>query len=178
AIRASVDSAKSPSRVVVKSSPAPRLIEHVSNGMGSRRMMVFSAEMSSQLSPLYADADMSMGKPSPAAEFARVIDKAGPQAAARPQWSIDTPQRLSEYAAIAKAHGVPLQASFELDVGSHRGGFPDATALAPALAFARDNSVRIAGSMGYDPHVPKMPLPERAYAASQAAYRAAIDAVR
>lgn len=178
AIRASVDGAKLPLRVVAKSLPAPRLIEHVLNGMDSRRMMVFSAEMLLQLLPLYADADVLMGKPLPAAEFARVIGKAGPQAAARPQWLIDTPQRLSEYAAIAKAHGVPLQASFELDVGLHRGGFPDATALAPALAFARDNSVRIAGLMGYDPHVPKMPLPDRAYAASQAAYRAAIDAVR
>jgi hypothetical protein len=37
----------------------------VLNGMGSRRMMVFSAEMLLQLLPLYADADMLMGKPCP-----------------------------------------------------------------------------------------------------------------
>lgn len=171
-VRRSTDGAKLPLRVVAKSLPSPRLLEAVMSGMGTNRMMVFSADMLLQLLPLHPDADTLMGKPLPVSEFVRVADTAGAQAAARVQWLIDSPQRLDAYAVAAKARSLPLRASFEIDVGLHRGGFADPRALADALRTARTAGVTVAGLMGYDPHVPKMPSPDGAWADSQAAYAA------
>lgn len=178
AVRSTVDAAGLPLRVVAKSLPAPGLLAAVLAGMGSARLMVFSAEMLAQLLPLHPAGDYLMGKPLPVSEFARLADKAGPDAAARVQWLIDTPLRLAQYAEAAKAKGIALRASFEIDVGLHRGGFADAPALAAAVSAARAAGVKIGGLMGYDPHVPKMPRPESAYAAAQKAYSAAIAVVR
>lgn len=178
AIRASVDAARLPLRIVAKSLPAPLLLAAIMGGLGSQRLMVFSAEMLLQLMPLHPQADYLMGKPLPASEFARFADKAGPEAAGRVQWLIDTPERLAQYAEVARARGIALRASFEIDVGLHRGGFADAPALAGAVAAARKADVQVAGLMGYDPHVPKMPSPESAHADAQQAYRAAIDVLK
>ncbi|MEW6577133.1 MAG: alanine racemase, partial [Pseudomonadota bacterium] len=120
AIRQSVDKAGLPLRVVAKSLPSPKLLDAVLAGMGSDRLMVFSAEMLLQLLPARPQADYLMGKPLPASEYARVIDTAGGDAVGNVQWLIDTPLRLSEYVAVAKARGVPLNASLEIDVGLHR----------------------------------------------------------
>ena len=49
AIRKSVDGAKLPLRVVAKSLPSPHLLGAVMTGMGSQRLMVFSADMLLQL---------------------------------------------------------------------------------------------------------------------------------
>lgn len=177
AIRASVDAARLPLRVVAKSLPSPRLLEAIMTGMGTQRLMVFSAEMLLQLLPLHPLADWLIGKPLPAAEFARVIDKAGAEAAAGVQWLIDTPERLAQYGAVAKARGSAWRASLEIDVGLHRGGFADPATLAAAVKALPEAGAQLAGLMGYDPHVPKMPSPDKAYAAAQQAYRAAIAAL-
>lgn len=178
AVRASVDAARLPLRVVAKSLPSPGLLQTVLAGMGSQRLMVFSAEMLLQLLPLYPDGDYLMGKPLPVSEFARVADKAAVQAAARVQWLIDTPARLGQYTEAAKARGVVLRANLEIDVGLHRGGMADPATLAAAIRQAAAAGVTVSGLMGYDPHVPKMPNPDSAYAAAQQAYRKAIDVLR
>lgn len=178
AIRQSVDKASLPLRVVAKSLPSPKLLDAVLAGMESDRLMVFSAEMLLQLLPQRPDADYLMGKPLPASEYARVIDTAGSAAVANVQWLIDTPLRLSEYLAVAKALGIPLNASFEIDVGLHRGGFADPAELAAAVKSAVAAGAKISGLMGYDPHVPKMPSPEKAYAATQVAYKNAIEILK
>lgn len=174
AVRRTTDAAKLPLRVVAKSLPAPRLLETILTGMGTARLMVFSAEMLLQLLPLRPDADYLIGKPLPAAEFARVIDKAGAAAATRIQWLIDTPERLAQYSEAARTRNLVWRASFEVDVGLHRGGFADPAALAAAVRVAPEAGAQLAGMMGYDPHVPKMPRPDKAWAASQDAYRAAL----
>lgn len=177
AIRSRVEAGRLPLRVVAKSLPAPGLLGAVMDGMASNRLMVFSAEMLLQLLPLYPRADYLMGKPLPAAEFARVIDRAGAEAAASIQWLIDTPERLAAYGAIARARGLAWRANLEIDIGLHRGGFADpgvATAVAKAAA---SQGATIAGLMGYDPHVPKMPDPDGAFASAQQAYRAMIGAL-
>lgn len=176
AIRGSVDKARLPLRVVAKSLPSPKLLDAVLAGMGTQRLMVFSAEMLLQLLPQRAGADYLMGKPLPASEFARVIDKAGIEAAGRIQWLIDKPERLAQYGEVAQAKGTQLHISFEIDVGLHRGGFTDLGSLAECAKQAQAIGT-VAGLMGYDPHVPKMPSPDKAYAASQAAYRRAMSAL-
>jgi len=178
AVRSSVDGAKLPLRVVAKSLPSPRLLDAILQGMGTERLMVFSAEMLLQLLPLHPAGDYLLGKPLPVSEFFRVAGKAGAEATGKAQWLIDTPERLAQYAGAAKAHGVPLRVSFEIDVGLHRGGFADPAVLAAAVQQAQAAGITIAGLMGYDPHVPRMPSPDRAYAAAQQAYRAAIEVLR
>ena len=169
---------KLPLRIVVKSLPAQGLIDHVARGMATERFMVFNGSML-QTMAARPGADLLLGKPLPAAEFAEILARIGPEPMGRIQWLIDTPQRLKAYAEIAKTAGVPLRTSFEIDVGLHRGGFPDVQALAQALAQARElPGVSVEGLMGYDPHVPAMSDPDAAYAQSQDRYRAAIAALR
>ncbi|WP_217896637.1 alanine racemase [Novosphingobium sp. B 225] len=177
AIRGSVDKAGLPLRVVAKSLPSPRLLDAVLGGMGTQRLMVFSADMLLQLLPQRTQADYLMGKPLPASEFARVIDRAGAEAAGRVQWLVDTPQRLAHYGEVARTRGLTWRANLEIDVGLHRGGFTDPALLAQVAASAPAQGATISGLMGYDPHVPKMPSPDKAYAAAQAAYAAMLGAL-
>ncbi|MCC6788128.1 MAG: alanine racemase, partial [Hyphomonadaceae bacterium] len=107
-----------------------------------------------------------------------IVDKIGAEAASRVQWLIDTPERLRQYSEIAATRNTTVRANIEVDVGLHRGGFADSAALASAIDLARSlANVSVSGVMGYDPHVPKMSDPDKAYAASQALYRAAIDVI-
>ncbi|MFM5917768.1 MAG: alanine racemase [Novosphingobium sp.] len=175
AIRASTARAGLPLRVVAKSLPSPRLLEMVLGGMGSERLMAFSADMLLQLTELHPEASRLIGKPLPAGEFARFIDSAGAEAAGRVQWLIDTPLRLSEYSEAAKTRNLAWQANFEIDVGLHRGGINDPRDLGNAVRQAQQAGVKVAGLMGYDPHVPKMLSPDRAFAASQAIYAQMIE---
>lgn len=168
-----------PLRVVVKSLPAQALIEAVASGMATNRFMVFNGAMLADMARLRPDGGLLLGKPLPAAEAARFVAETDPTVATRVQWLIDTPARLAQYAELARARRLRLRANFEIDVGLHRGGFPGADALGAALKAAKaEPAIEIAGLMGYDPHVPKMPDPDDAYAASQDRYRAAIAVLR
>jgi D-serine deaminase-like pyridoxal phosphate-dependent protein len=66
-----------------------------------------------------------------------------------------------------------MRVSLEIDVGMHRGGFVTPEEVAGAVDAAQQAGLTVSGLMGYDPHVPKVPDPARAYAASQRAYAAA-----
>jgi D-serine deaminase-like pyridoxal phosphate-dependent protein len=94
------------------------------------------------------------------------------------QWLIDTPARLDQYLAAAGARNLTLRLNFEIDIGLHRGGFADPGALAAAVRKAQASGAKVTGLMGYDPHVAKVPRPDAAYAAAQAAYRDAIAVLR
>lgn len=174
AIRTSVTQAGLALRIVAKSLPAPQLLDAVMTRTGTQRLMVFSAQMLAQLAAHHPGADYLLGKPLPVAEFLRLVDLAGPAFAAQVQWLIDTPARLAQYVDSARARGITLRVSFEIDVGLHRGGFADAPTLAQAARSAQSAGAEIAGLMGYDPHVPKMPNPAGAYSESQNAYGAAL----
>ena len=178
AIRSALASKKLPLRIVVKSLPAPGLVDHVAAGLGTNRFMVFNGEMLGEMSTR-PGADLLLGKPLPALQLAQFLDKAGPGAAQKVQWLIDTPERLKQYMDIAGGQGASLRLNFEIDVGLHRGGFTEARALAAALQTARQSAaISVSGLMGYDPHVPKMSDPDVAYDQSQQKYRAAIAVLR
>jgi len=167
-----------PLRIVVKSLPATGLLDRIAAGMPTRRFMVFNGAMV-EIMAARPEADLLLGKPLPAMEYAGIVDRIGADAAGRIQWLIDTPTRLEQYADIAAARGAKLRANLEIDVGLHRGGFPDGASLAAVVDRARAlRHVTVTGLMGYDPQVPKMPDPDAAYAESQAAYRTAIGVLR
>lgn len=178
AARETLQPKRLPLRVVVKSLPASGLIDHVARGMGTNRFMVFNGAML-EIMAARPDADLLLGKPLPATQYAEIVDKIGAEAAGRVQWLIDTPSRLKQYADIAAARGASLRANMEIDVGLHRGGFADGEALKAVVDLASGLShVTVAGLMGYDAHVSKMGDPAAAYAASQNVYRTAIDVLR
>ena len=176
--RATLTRSGLPLRIVVKSLPAAGLVDHVARGMATNRFMVFNGAMLETMAAR-PGADLLLGKPLPAMQYAECVGQAGAVTAARVQWLIDTPARLKQYAEIAAAKHIPLRANLEIDVGLHRGGLPDGTALAEVVDLARTlPQVSISGLMGYDAHVPKMGDPDEAYAASQKQYRAAIGVLR
>jgi D-serine deaminase-like pyridoxal phosphate-dependent protein len=142
--------------------------------------MVFNGPMLLDTLKWRPDADLLLGKPLVAAEVARTCDAAAPLLAGRPgpRWLADSVERLHEYDAIGRARGVRLRTVLEIDVGLHRGGFTDPAAVDAAVkTITGSTGLELAGLMGYDPHVPKMPSPRRAYRDALAAYHAAVDAL-
>jgi D-serine deaminase-like pyridoxal phosphate-dependent protein len=72
-----------------------------------------------------------------------------------------------------------MRVNAEIDVGLHRGGFQSAQDLSAALDLIKGSpSLEFSGLMGYDPHVPKMPSPGRAYDAVIRRYRESVEVVR
>ncbi|MCL4716349.1 MAG: alanine racemase [Hyphomonadaceae bacterium] len=161
-------------RLVVKSLPAFGLLDPLAERLRTNRYMVFNGAMLQRMAEARPEADLLLGKPLPVREAAEFMARTPLSSA--PQWLIDTPQRLTEYIEAARARSAPLRVNFEIDVGLHRGGFPDAAALAAALDIASaEPLVEICGLMGYDPHVPRMPNAADAFLQSQASYREAIE---
>ncbi|MBS0374099.1 MAG: alanine racemase [Proteobacteria bacterium] len=168
-------------RVVVKSLPSRPLIAAVADRIGTRRLMVFNGPMTLETARFRPDADLLLGKPLAAVEVAETCEALqaieGP--AAHPQWLVDTPERIQAYAAIARDRSQRLRISVEIDVGLHRGGFASVADLAGGLDLIRASpGLEFAGLMGYDPHVPRAPSPERAYASVERRYRESVDVVR
>jgi D-serine deaminase-like pyridoxal phosphate-dependent protein len=164
-------------RVVTKSLPAPALLDAVLAGTGAERLMVFNGVMLDEMARAHPAADVLTGRPLPAAQVAGFVRRQANSAApaARPQWLADSPRRLQEYAEIARAAGQPFKVSLEIDVGLHRGGLPDLAALAEAIDVARaEPLMRIAGLMGYDPHVVGADSPGDEEARVQVRYGAAV----
>jgi D-serine deaminase-like pyridoxal phosphate-dependent protein len=181
AVRGTLKDSKLATRIVVKSLPASRLIDEIAAGIQADRFMVFNGPMVLDMARVRPAADMLLGKPLPAAEVAAVCDQLAAEGltAARPQWLIDTPQRIQEYAQIASVRGQVLRVNAEIDVGLHRGGFRSAQDLSAALDLIKQSpSLEFSGLMGYDPHVPKMPSPSRAYDAVLKRYRESVEVVR
>jgi D-serine deaminase-like pyridoxal phosphate-dependent protein len=159
-------------RVVVKSLPAQGLISAVADGLGTNRYMVFNTPMLAELGKAVPGADVLMGKPLTAVSAGQYMDAN----TLAPQWLIDTPERLKQYAALTVARGQRLRANLEIDIGLHRGGFPSPQALAEVLDLAATlPGVEVTGLMGYDPHVAKVPDRSRAFARAQKSYTAARD---
>jgi D-serine deaminase-like pyridoxal phosphate-dependent protein len=126
-------------------------------------------------------SNMLLGKPLPAVEVGAVCDQLAAQgfSGLRPQWLVDTPQRIREYAQIARSRAQVMRVNAEIDVGLHRGGFQSAEDLAAALDLIKQSpDLEFSGLMGYDPHVPKMPSPSRAFDAVIRRYRESVEVVR
>lgn len=144
-------------RIVAKSLPSAELLAVMDASFSNSGFMVFSRLMLDELLPLYPDKDMLMGKPLPVASVKAVL-QAFPKAAETVQWLVDTNERLLALETLAAEIGLQLRVSLEIDVGLHRGGFTDATALEDAMRkIAQSSSLTFAGIMGYEAHLSKLP---------------------
>lgn len=175
-----------PVRVVAKSLPSLPLLRYVLERLGTDRLMVFDDSVS-LLADELPEADILLGKPLPAraaAAFYASRKAAAADPGARVRWLIDTPERLAQYAALARSLGVTMRVCVEIDIGLHRGGVAEPPALAPLLsAISADPAhLSFAGLMGYDVHAMSAPRPlsspAKAFAAALARYAAFKEVVR
>lgn len=167
-------------RVVAKSLPSLPLLTEVMGLMGTQRLMVFHQPHLNALAAALPQADLLLGKPMPvnaAATFYRALGKTGFDPARQLQWLIDSRERLQDYLALAQALGTRLRVSLEIDVGLHRGGLASTEALNAVLELikAHPQHLELAGLMGYDAHVGKIPSViesrEKSFAKACDAYR-------
>jgi len=127
----------------------------------------------------FPDADILLGKPLPVAAAAQFYrDYQAPfNPAKQLHWLIDTPERLKQYLNLAQQQQLSLQVCIELDVGLHRGGVDNDTALFEMLSCIRQHPQQLSfsGFMGYDAHVAKLPrifgTPDQILAKSLAIYQ-------
>lgn len=167
-------------RIVVKSLPSFELLDYIIQRTGSTRLMVFHQPFLSDLSQKLDERfDLLLGKPMPIKTAAYYFQTLLPgQQNFNPfqqiQWLVDTPQRIQEYIDLAKSLQQKLRLNLEIDVGLHRGGFPDLAQLRAGLRLIQEHSslVNFSGLMGYDPHVVKLP---RLLKSPQKAFRLAND---
>jgi D-serine deaminase-like pyridoxal phosphate-dependent protein len=144
-------------RIVEKSLPSQKLIEHIMRKADTKRLMSFHQPFINADVVAFPDVDILLGKPLPmrsAELFYRNLK--GPFDPSRQlQWLLDTPERLQQYLELANGLGTKLRANIEIDVGLHRGGVHDDATLVRMLELIAANPQRLefAGFMGYDAHV-------------------------
>ncbi|ASK36202.1 alanine racemase [Alcanivorax sp. N3-2A] len=183
-------------RIVAKSLPSLPLIREVMALTGSHRVMVFHQPFINALAEAEPDCDLLLGKPMPvnaAALFYKVFyevfykessqkpagERFDPQR--QLQWLIDTRERLSEYLRLAQGLHQRLRVNLEIDVGLHRGGLTDPAQLDELIAIihAHPQHLELAGLMGYDAHVGKLPAivesRQQSHRKAQVAYQGFID---
>lgn len=173
-------------RLVAKSLPSLKLMDHVLRATGSRRLMAFHQPFLNAEAESFPDADILLGKPLPAGSAAIFYERhrGAFDPARQLQWLIDGEPRLHQYLELAKAQGLKLRLNLELDVGLRRGGFREPAEVIRALdaIAAQAEHASFSGFMGYDPHVVKLPAiaGSRAalFARASARYQAVVDAVR
>ncbi|MBL8538681.1 MAG: alanine racemase [Hyphomonadaceae bacterium] len=164
-----------PLRLVVKSLPAFGLLDPLAERLRTHRYMVFNGATLREMIAARPASDLLLGKPLPTREAAAIIGLGAGSPAGSPQWLIDTPARLREYIEAARGRDVRIRVNFEIDVGLHRGGFQTIEALKAAIDIAKTEPlIEIAGLMGYDPHVAKVPDSNGAFRRVQTRYREAI----
>ncbi|WP_285962563.1 DSD1 family PLP-dependent enzyme [Pseudomonas tohonis] len=144
-------------RLVEKSLPSPQLLDYIAKRAGTQRLMSFHQPFLNHDAERFPDSDILLGKPLPV-RSAQLFYEAhrGPFDPARQlQWLLDTPERLVQYLALAKALNIRMRINIELDVGLHRGGVQDTAGLGRMLELigANPQHLEFAGFMGYDPFV-------------------------
>jgi len=149
-------------RIVAKSLPSIPLLEMVMKGADTQRLMLFHQPFLNQVAKDLPHADVLMGKPMPiaaAANFYRQHKTSGGfDADQQLQWLVDTPERVRQYQQLAHQLKVSMRLNIELDVGLHRGGVKDDAQLEEMLALIEaDPTLTLAGFMGYDAHITKLP---------------------
>jgi D-serine deaminase-like pyridoxal phosphate-dependent protein len=168
-------------RVVAKSIPSPQLVDYVARRANTNSLMVFHRPFLQAMAKLNPQADLLLGKPMPIAAartfYANPVGDFNPER--RLQWLIDTGDRLHQYLALAKSHGIKLRINLELDVGLHRGGFEAGEELARALAIIEKNpqQLEFSGFMGYDAHLMGIPqfMADRELPKVKARYAACVE---
>lgn len=117
-------------RLVEKSLPSPQLLDYIAKRAGTQRLMSFHQPFLNHDAERFPESDILLGKPLPV-RAAQLFYEAhrGPFDPARQlQWLLDTPERLAQYLALAKALNIRMRINIELDVGLHRGGVQDTAA--------------------------------------------------
>lgn len=177
-------------RIVAKSLPSLPLIDTVRKATGTQRLMSFHQPFLNLIAEQMSDAQILLGKPMPVGAAQRFFTQhRNPQfdPASQIEWLMDTPERIAEYAELARSRSAeglgPLRLNFEIDVGLHRGGFRDAQAVAEALRIVQaEPTLQFSGLMGYEAHASKMPGitggPRKALAQAMQRYADAIGALR
>lgn len=149
-------------RIVVKSLPSLPLLETVMEAAGSQRLMVFHQPFLNQVAAHFPQADVLLGKPMPvvaAHNFYRNFAGGGFDPAQQLRWLLDTPERVTQYAALAQGLGQDMRVCIELDVGLHRGGVrSDEQLIAMLDLLSASPHLHFCGFMGYEPHIVKVPL--------------------
>ncbi len=148
-------------RLVAKSLPSPRLLEHMMITACTNRIMAFSEGMVRDLLLRFgSNVDILLGRPATADAAARTfatLDErfsSGANPASNVRWLVDTPQRLTAFRDLAEQRGTTLKIALEIDVGLRRGGARNEDELASMLAIIAGSSrLELAGLMGYDGHV-------------------------
>ena len=163
-------------RLVAKSLPCLPLLNHIRAQIPTSGLMTFSEQMLQALLTAEAGTDHLIGKPLPVRSAARVL-AACPDAAARVQWLIDTPDRLRDYLALAADRQSAFRLSLEVDVGLHRGGFRPEQVVEIAAEINASSHARLSGVMGYEAHLAKLPrlLRKRATRSCKDAFRRAVS---
>mgnify|MGYP002023793605 FL=1 len=151
-------------RIVVKSLPSVELVEHVMNRASTNALMLFHQPFINIVAEMIPQADVLIGKPMPvaaAATFYRKYQESSNHAfdpSKQLQWLIDAPERLAQYQQLARQLGIQIRVNLEIDVGLHRGGLPDISALPPILEVIQNDPKHLVlgGFMGYEPHLTGM----------------------
>ncbi|AOP35520.1 alanine racemase [Leptospira tipperaryensis] len=149
-------------RIVVKSLPSLDLLRYIVSSTGSDRLMVFH---SGDLVMLLGDSefknfDILLGKPMPINALKDIRSKTNVSDFQKIHWLVDTPERLNEYLQFSKMENLKLSINLEIDIGLHRGGFPEPSALLSSLELIKTNPkhIEFSGFMGYEPHVASVPV--------------------
>ena len=148
-------------RIVAKSLPSLGLIDHIRKRTGTDRLMTFNLPMLLEISQAMPEASQLLGKPLPAQAARQYFEQLPLEvsgAADNIQWLVDTPERATQYGALADQFDRDLALNIELDVGLHRGGVVPGEVLGAMLAAIQAHPrLSFAGFMGYDPHIPSLP---------------------
>ncbi|MFC3152522.1 alanine racemase [Litoribrevibacter euphylliae] len=176
-------------RLVVKSLPSIDLLHYLSSSLRCQHFMTFHLPFLLAMVQAFPDSDLLLGKPLPVRavnQFYQHLESLDSDFDSKQQlsWLIDTPQRLSQYLAVAQKHQQQMGIAIELDIGLHRGGVSSTTELDVLLTQIRNHPkfLRLTGFMGYDAHVGKLPkfieTQQTSYQKSQDKYQAFIDYTR
>ena len=168
-------------RLVTKSLPSIRLLEHMMIAACTNRVMAFSEGMVRDLLCRWgAEIDILLGRPASVEAAARTFATLDARAsgssnpAGSVRWLIDTEARMSEYSVLADERGAPFTVCVEIAVGLRRGGALNDEELLDMLSVVDQSSfLRFTGFMGYDGHVPFAPTgasPDREFDAVQQRY--------
>ena len=149
-------------RLVAKSLASTGLLEYLAKRLQTQRFMVFHQPQLNRLARSFPQADLLLGKPMPVAAALNFYRQLPRHLVFDPDlqvtWLIDSEQRMTQYAELAKALGRPLRIALEIDIGLERGGFATAQVLTQAMRqLGRLPGLQLQGLMGYDAHVAHNP---------------------
>lgn len=163
-------------RLVVKSLASMQMLKIASQKLATQRFMVFHLPHVAEIINTFAQADILLGKPMPirAVElFYQHVSRKNMTI----QWLIDDVHRLQQYLQLAQKYNLCLKVNIEIDVGLHRGGVQSQQQFVALLKMIQQHAkhLKLAGLMGYDAHVAKLPKiiqsAEKSYQQSQQRYQ-------